>query len=102
MYITINEAYLLLGWQKFWKKYENIEKLRTFFLDVLIMTLFATIMRNILEYICENLHLQIPVHLYKQTLYWPNITYMIKKIKQKGFKELNILVFANKKNIGYT
>lgn len=63
-----------------------------FFPNVQIMALSATIMRNILKYICKNLYLQISVQLYKQTLDWPNITYMVKKIKEKDFKELNILV----------
>ncbi len=49
-------------------------------------------MRNVLEYIHENLHLRMPVHLYKQTLDRPNITYMVKEIKQKGFKELDVLM----------
>lgn len=56
------------------------------------MALSTTIMHDILEYICESLHLQMPIYLYKQTLNRPNIIYMVKKIKQKGFKKLNILV----------
>lgn len=56
------------------------------------MALSATIIRNILKYICKSLHLQKPVHLYKQTLDQPNITYMVQKINEKVFKELNILV----------
>ena len=56
------------------------------------MALSAIIMRNILEYICESLYLQMLVYLYKQSMDWPNITCMMKKIKQKGFKEFNVLV----------
>ncbi len=83
---------MLWGWQEFRKKYANVGRLRAFFPDVLIMALSATIMRNILEYICKSLHLRMLVHLYKRTLDWPNITYMVKEIKQKGFKELDVLV----------
>lgn len=36
--------------------------------------------------------MQILIYLYKQTLNQSNITYIIKKIKQKHFKELNVLV----------
>lgn len=53
---------------------------------------FAIIICNISEYICKSLHLQLLVPLYKQTLDWPNITYMVKKIKEKGFKKLDIQV----------
>lgn len=56
------------------------------------MALSATIMHNVLEYICESLHLHMSVHLYKQTLNWPNITYMVKQIKQRRFKKLDVLV----------
>ena len=56
------------------------------------MALSAIIMHNVLEYVCKSLYLRMPIHLYKQTLDRPNITYMVKKIKQKGFKELDILV----------
>ncbi len=56
------------------------------------MALFATFMHNVLEYIRESLYLHMPVHLYKQTLDRPNITYIVKEIKQKGFKELDVLV----------
>lgn len=90
--IAIDEAYLLWGWQEFQKEYANVGKLRVFFPNVPIMALSATITFNVLEYIRESLHLRIPVHLYKKTLDWPNITYMIKKIKQKGYGKLNILV----------
>lgn len=90
--IAIDEAHLLWGWQEFRKKYANVGKLRAFFADVPIMALSATITRNILEYICESLHLQTLVQLYKRTLDWPNITYMVKEIKEKGFKELDVLV----------
>lgn len=90
--IAIDEAHLLWGWQEFRKKYANVGKLRAFFSDVSIMALSATITRNVLEYICESLHLRTPVQLYKQTLDRPNITYMVKEIKEKGFKELDLLV----------
>ncbi len=56
------------------------------------MALSATITHNVLENIRESLYLQMPVHIYKQTLNRPNIYYMVKEIKQKGFKELNVLV----------
>ena len=56
------------------------------------MVLSAIITRNVLEYIYESLHLQMPVHLYKRTLDRPNITSLVKEIKQKGFKELDVLV----------
>ena len=49
-------------------------------------------MRNVLEYICESLYLQMLIDLYKQTLDRLNITYMVKKIKQKVFKKLDIFV----------
>ncbi len=60
------------------------------------MVLSTTITRNVLEYIRESLQLRIPVHLYKRTLDRPNITYMVKEIKQKGFKELDILVLQTR------
>ena len=56
------------------------------------MTLSATITPNVLEYIRKSLHLQSPVQLYKRTLDRPNITFMIKEIKQRGFKKLEVLV----------
>ncbi len=36
--------------------------------------------------------MQYPGILYKQTLDWSNITYMAKKIKQRRFKKLDVLV----------
>lgn len=56
------------------------------------MALFAIITRNVLEYICKNLSLQILVQLYKQILDRSNITYIVKEIKEKDFKELDVLV----------
>ncbi len=79
--IAIDEAHLLWEWQESQKIYENVGKLRAFFLDVPIMALSATIMRYILEYMSESLYLQMPIYLYKQTLDRPNITYMVKEIK---------------------
>ncbi len=64
------------------------------------MVLSATIMLNVLEYIYESLYLGMPVYLYKQTLDQPNITYIVKKIKQKGFKELDVLASQTKGILG--
>lgn len=72
-------------------------KTACFYLDIPIIALSTTITRNILEYICEYLHLRMPVDLYKQTLDRLNITYMVKRIKQKGFKELDVLVLQTGK-----
>lgn len=80
-YIAIDKSHLLWGWQEFRKEYTNIGKLHTFFSDISIMVLSATIIYNVLEYIYESLHLRTPVYVYKQTLDWPNITYMVKQIK---------------------
>ena len=52
----------------------------------------VTITQNVLKYIHETLHLYTPVHLYKRILDWPNIIYMVQKVKDKGFKELDILL----------
>lgn len=60
--------------------------------DILIIALSATIISNVLKYIHKSFYLRMLVHMFKQTLGWPNITYMIKKIKQKGFKDLDVLV----------
>lgn len=49
-------------------------------------------MHNILGYTDQSLYLQILIHLYKQTLDPPNITYIVKEIILKNFKELDILV----------
>ncbi len=81
-----------MGWREFQKKYANVGKLRAFVPDIPIMALFTTIMRNVLEYICESLHLQILVYLYKRTLDRPNSTYIVKEIKQKSFKKQDVLV----------
>lgn len=56
------------------------------------MTLSAIIIYNILKYVCEILYLQLLIYLYKQTLDQTNITYIVKIIKQKEFKNLDILV----------
>lgn len=37
-----------------------------------------------------------PVHLYEKTLYRPNITYIVKEIKWKNFKKLNLLVLQTR------
>ena len=68
--------------------YVNEEKLCTCFPDILIMALSATITNNILEYIRESLHLQTSIHLYKQTLNRPNISYIVKEIKEREFNDL--------------
>ena len=55
----------------------------------------VTITQNVLEYIRKTLHLHTPVHLYKRILNWLNITYMVQKIKEKRFKELDILLLSD-------
>lgn len=61
------------------------------------MVLSIIIIRNILEFIYKSLHLQMSIYLYKQTLDWSNITYIVKKIKQKNFKELDVLELQTKR-----
>ncbi len=56
------------------------------------MALSATIIRNDPEYIRESLYLRMLIHLYKRTLDRPNITYMVKEIELKDFKEIDVLV----------
>lgn len=50
-----------------------------------------------MEYICKSLYLHKLVYLYKKILDKPNITYIIKEIKQKRFGKLDILILQNEK-----
>lgn len=63
-----------------------------YFPTVPIMALSATITRNVLEYVRQSLSLRAPVFLYKRSLDRPNITYMVRKIEQKAYSDLKILV----------
>lgn len=56
-------------------------KLWIFFQKVFIKVLFAIIRLNISKPIYKNFYLQISIYLYKTTLDWLNITYIVKKIK---------------------
>ena len=90
--IAVDEAHLVWGWQTFRKEYANISTLKVVFPDVPVIALFATITKNVPEYICKSLLLRSPVHLYKRTLDRPNITYMVQEITKPGFSELDILL----------
>ena len=94
--IAVDEAHLIWGWRTFQKEYGNVGTLKIVFADVPIIVLSATFTRNVLEYICQSLHLRSPVHLYKRTLDRPNITYMVQKITKPGFGELDALLFQEK------
>ena len=90
--IAVDEAHLLWGWREFRKEYSNADKLKTYFPTIPIMALSATITRNVLEFVCKALAFCAPIFLYKQSLDRPNIVYMVQKIKQKGYNDLNILI----------
>lgn len=74
---VIDKAHLMSGWQKFKKQYGNLDKLQIYFPCIPIMAILVTLIQNVLKYIRIALHLHTPVHLYKKTLDWPNITYMV-------------------------
>lgn len=66
--------------------------MRSYFLNVLIVSLSATMTNNVLDYICTFLNLQSPVKLYKRSLDCLNITYSIAEIKKPGYKELDVFI----------
>lgn len=90
--IAVDEAHLVWGWREFRKEYQNLNKLRSFFPEVPIMALSATMTRNVMEYIRTALNMRTPVRLYRRRLDRPNITYMVKEIQRPGFEELNFLI----------
>ena len=94
--IAVDKAHLIGGWRTFWKEYGNVGTLKIVFADVPIIVLSATFTRNVLEYVCQSLHLRSPVHLYKRTLDWPNITYMVQEITKPRFGKLDALLFQKR------
>lgn len=85
--IVINETYLIWGWCEFRQEYSNIELLRSYFADISFLVFFAIITNNIFGYICKLLCFYTLVWFYEQSLNWPDITYIVAKIRKLEFNK---------------
>ncbi len=83
---------MIWGWRTFRKIYAALGIIKQYFPKMPIPALFATITSNILRYIKELLHLYKQTLLYKQQLYYPNITQIVTPIIKQGFVDLDYLV----------
>ncbi len=69
-----------------------IGHLKDAFPKVPILVLSATVIPNVLEYVCKLLQLWTSTWLYKKLFDQLNITYIVAQIKKPGFKEFNFFV----------
>ncbi len=66
--------------------------LKDVFSTIPIVLLSTMVTPNILEYIRVLLKLFPPLRIYKQSLDWPNLTYIVSPIRKVGFKDLDLLI----------
>lgn len=72
-YIAVDKAHLIWDWREFRKEYNNIGRLRTVLLSMLIMALSVILTNNNVEYVRKSLDLRSSVQLCKRPLDSPNI-----------------------------
>lgn len=83
---------MIWEWREFRKDYRHIGLLCSYFPNVPIVSLSATMTNNVLDYVRAFLNLRSPVKLYKRSLDRPNITYGVAEVKKSGYKELDVFV----------
>lgn len=90
--IGIDETYLMTGWKKICKKFNNIKIFQLLFSKILIMAIIIIMTLNILKYIWQMLNLKILIYLYWKFLNHSNIMYTVTLITSSNFKDFNFLI----------
>lgn len=73
--------------------------LKDIFSSILILLLSAIVIPNIFKYIQVLLKLSLPLQIYRQSLDWPNLIYIVSLVCKSRFKYLDFFV-SNRGAIG--
>lgn len=86
--IVVDKKHLIWEWKQFQKKYEIINHLKDLFSKVVMLALSGMVTPNVLDYISTWLKLWLSIQLYKKLFNYPNLIYIIAKIRKPKFKKL--------------
>lgn len=91
--IIVDECHLVWGWREFRKDYLGLGFLRTYFPQVTMIAMSATITPNVLKFVAKSIGLRSGFRLYKQSIDRKNICQFVCQISQKaGYNQLESLV----------